>query len=328
MSRVLPFLLLFCLATTLTAQQRATKKQAEFTPGTIPIFVDSLRGEEPGAFPSRWDLVSSGLVEVMTMDDRPVIGFVERATITPLLDTKSYLPRHFTVAFDAYFHNVGNEAYYILFNGRELDIRFALAGIKYGGDLNRTARPRIAGWKRLSLSCNERALKAFLDGEQLLNFPAVEITPTSLGIRALSNNAAKGKYAVIRDVRVMEGGMPLYERFRTEGRFVTNRIQFASGKATLTENSRATIAEVATVLRAHPELRLIIEGHTDGDGSPETNRRLGENRAMAVKQALVSDGITADRLETISYGEDQPVAKNDTPAGKYENRRVVFLVRE
>lgn len=310
------------------AQTRVARKSAVFQPGEIPIFIDSLKGEEGGAFPARWDLKSSGVVEIMEMAEEPVIGFVETATISPLMRKASYLPRHFTIEFDAYFHNKGNEAYYLLFDNGKVDVRYSLAGIHDGENLIRTAKPRAEGWKHLSLSFNQRALQAFLDGERLVNAPNIDSPPTKFSIKALSHNRGDGKYAAIRNVRVMEGGMPLYERLVTDGRFVTNRIQFASGQAVLQQDAWPTIREVVAVLKEHPELGLSIEGHTDGDGTADANQVLGKQRAEAVKEAIIQEGINAGRLSTVSFGEKKPLTDNTTEEGKYQNRRVVFVVSQ
>ncbi|MEM1358998.1 MAG: OmpA family protein, partial [Bacteroidota bacterium] len=293
-----------------------------------PIFIDSLKGEEPGEFPARWDLTSSGVVEIMEMEGAPVIGFVEGATIAPLMRENAYLPEDFTLEFDAYFHNKGNEAYYLQFDNRKMGVRFSLAGINHGGNLNRTATPRAEGWKHLSLSFNKRALKAFLNGERLVNVPNITTLPTRVAIKALSHGGSSGRYAVIRNIRLMEGGMPLYERLITDGQFVTNKIQFASGSAKILEDAQPTIQEVLSVLKAHEELKLRIEGHTDGDGSPTANKVLGEKRAEAVKNALVKGGVAAARLTTISFGEEKPIADDTTEEGKFQNRRVVFVVAQ
>ncbi|MEO1630254.1 MAG: OmpA family protein, partial [Bacteroidota bacterium] len=75
-------------------------------------------------------------------------------------------------------------------------------------------------------------------------------------------------------------------------------------------------------------LSLLIEGHTDSDGGDASNQTLSEDRAAAVKAYLVDNGIDADRLDTAGYGESEPVADNETPEGKAQNRRVVFSKRE
>ena len=80
------------------------------------------------------------------------------------------------------------------------------------------------------------------------------------------------------------------------------------------------------MLAANPSLQIRIEGHTDDVGQEPDNLRLSEARAQAVHAWLVANGIDARRLSFRGYGESQPIATNDTPAGRALNRRTVFVV--
>jgi OOP family OmpA-OmpF porin len=85
---------------------------------------------------------------------------------------------------------------------------------------------------------------------------------------------------------------------------------------------------VAESLLANPEVRIEIGGHTDATGSAATNRRLSLQRAQSVKAYLVRKGVRPDRLETVGYGPDNPIATNDTEEGRRENRRVELKLLE
>jgi len=80
---------------------------------------------------------------------------------------------------------------------------------------------------------------------------------------------------------------------------------------------------VAT-LKAHPELHLTIEGHTDNTGSAATNLRFSEQRANVVRSYLIRKGVPADRITAIGYGLEKPIADNKTSKGRAANRRVEF----
>ena len=82
---------------------------------------------------------------------------------------------------------------------------------------------------------------------------------------------------------------------------------------------------VATTLKAYPDAKIEIEGHTDSMGSETYNQALSERRANTVKTYLVSLGIAAGRITTRGFGETQPVADNATAAGRAENRRVIII---
>jgi peptidoglycan-associated lipoprotein len=85
--------------------------------------------------------------------------------------------------------------------------------------------------------------------------------------------------------------------------------------------------EAITTLRDNPDLRVTIEGHCDSMGTPEYNLALGERRANAVRDYLASRGVTATRMETVSYGEERPKADNSTEEGRALNRRAAIVVK-
>ncbi len=103
---------------------------------------------------------------------------------------------------------------------------------------------------------------------------------------------------------------------------VLDGVTFESGKAVLKPSSFATLDKVAESLVAWLEVSIEIQGHTDAIGSAEQNRELSLSRAMAVKDYLVSRGVDQQRLRTVGYGEELPIASNRTSAGRAENRRV------
>lgn len=105
-------------------------------------------------------------------------------------------------------------------------------------------------------------------------------------------------------------------------------IRFSSEGATLMSNAEPPINELAEFLRLYPERRILIEGHTDATGSASFNQRLSQQRADVVRDALLSRGVDASRIEAIGIGEDYPIASNDTKAGRERNRRVDVVVSD
>jgi outer membrane protein OmpA-like peptidoglycan-associated protein len=103
-------------------------------------------------------------------------------------------------------------------------------------------------------------------------------------------------------------------------------VLFDSGQATLKPGAASTIDRLAAFLGRAPDRSVAIEGHTDSVGTESYNLSLSENRASAVKAALVAKGIPADRVITVGKGEGQPVASNDNSAGRQQNRRVEIIV--
>jgi outer membrane protein OmpA-like peptidoglycan-associated protein len=103
---------------------------------------------------------------------------------------------------------------------------------------------------------------------------------------------------------------------------------FASGKAELLPASRNRLSQVAQALKqGDPNSKIVIEGHTDATGSPDRNEQLSLQRAEAVRAALISSGVPADRVSVVGYGESRPVADNGSPAGRATNRRVEIVVQ-
>ena len=104
------------------------------------------------------------------------------------------------------------------------------------------------------------------------------------------------------------------------------KIFFATNQALILPQSDALLAEIASVLRSRPTMRLRIEGHTDTQGPRKRNMSLSQARADAVRIHLEKLGITAARLEAVGYGPDQPIETNRTTAGREKNRRVEFVI--
>ena len=103
-------------------------------------------------------------------------------------------------------------------------------------------------------------------------------------------------------------------------------VLFDSGSAALKPGAYQEINRVAQVLIQYPETRILVSGHTDSDGSEAFNQDLSVRRADNVRNALVGQGVQATRINTIGYGESQPIADNTTQAGKQLNRRVVITI--
>jgi outer membrane protein OmpA-like peptidoglycan-associated protein len=103
-------------------------------------------------------------------------------------------------------------------------------------------------------------------------------------------------------------------------------VLFDTGQSTLKPGAVSTIDRLAQFMGDYPERSVRIEGHTDSVGSDATNQRLSEQRAMAVRDALVARGVAGARIQTVGYGEARPIASNDTDGGRQQNRRIEVVV--
>ncbi len=110
------------------------------------------------------------------------------------------------------------------------------------------------------------------------------------------------------------------------GNWVLYGVNFALGKSSLSPEAYPILEHAAEVLRANPDLRVEIQGHTDNIGSDESNMILSNARAEVVKDFLVKNGVNASRLTIKAFGESKPVADNNTEQGRARNRRVEFKV--
>lgn len=116
----------------------------------------------------------------------------------------------------------------------------------------------------------------------------------------------------------------MFEALNRDGK-VTLYINFDFGKATIRPDSRPIIEQIVQMMKTNPELMLGVEGHTDNVGDSAANILLSENRAKAVKEAIIAEKIDEARLSTVGYGEDKPVADNGTEEGRAKNRRVELV---
>ena len=106
---------------------------------------------------------------------------------------------------------------------------------------------------------------------------------------------------------------------------VKDRVFFATNKSVLTTASRDTLRKQAAFMRKKKDLSFTIEGHADERGTREYNLALGERRANAVKDYLMTYGISGSRLNVISYGKERPVNSGSTPLAWSQNRRSVTV---
>ncbi|MBE0598184.1 MAG: OmpA family protein [Desulfuromonadales bacterium] len=103
-------------------------------------------------------------------------------------------------------------------------------------------------------------------------------------------------------------------------------VLFDTNSSTLKAGSYDEIARVATVLKQYPETTIRIAGHTDSTGAESYNQQLSERRADSVKNALASQGVQQGRMNAVGFGESQPIADNNTEAGRQLNRRVIITI--
>ncbi|MEZ4460145.1 MAG: OmpA family protein [bacterium] len=114
----------------------------------------------------------------------------------------------------------------------------------------------------------------------------------------------------------------------SNGRLVTEKVYFGNNSDRIESRSFDVLNSVAKTINDNPQIRVVsIEGHTDGRGNADKNQALSQRRADAVMKYLIGQGVSPDRLRAQGFGPDRPIADNDTPEGREQNRRVEFIIK-
>lgn len=329
------------------SQQLALKwNKYDFVPGEKILFEDNQEGEENGEFPSRWDLAGGGNVENAAFGDQNVIYFKEASScIVPFFKEpeKDNLPNLFTIEFDCWFEPEEYCQYLVDFwdhkNQSEsaIDIDALIINANHAGihglgegfypGFEEKGEITSGFWRHVAISFNTRALKVYLDDARVVNIPNLGINPEGLTICCdhMNSAGAQGINRFVRNVRIAEGAVKLYDKLIQDGKIVTNGIRFDVNKATIRPESMGIINEIAKLMKEHSEIIISVEGHTDSDGETTFNQSLSERRAEAVMNELVRLGIDGTRMTSKGFGESAPIDTNNTPEGKANNRRVEFV---
>ena len=338
-------------------QVETSYAKTDYVPGDEIFFDDPVEGEKVGEFPSHWDFVSGEECEIITLNGEQVIKLSGwYSIISPLMKEADYLPEDFTIEFDVWSNNrhgsSNNDHIDLLlgsaeteeivvvnlnpaFNenpaeeGAQSDISYSFrspAGdIRGGSAKGESLTPLIQpdSWLHVAASFNKRAFKYYVNGVRMINLPNV-MRPTRMALRSVSNCEEKDRF-YLKNIRLAQGAVPLYDRLMSEGKIVTYAITFETGKADLKPESMVEINRVAKLMQENPGLEFEVQGHCDATGSDKVNDPLSQKRAEAIVAALVEEGIAQARLTAVGKGSHQPIASNSTDEGRAKNRRVEFI---
>jgi OOP family OmpA-OmpF porin len=156
--------------------------------------------------------------------------------------------------------------------------------------------------------------KVVKDGNEMW----VEIVPTGGG---------NDYYMTIVLKELMKQDVTASNMFETLNRdgHIALYINFDTGKSVIRSESGPIIGQIVEMMKSNPELKLGIEGHTDNAGSSASNKILSEERAKSVVSAIAGQGISIERLSSSGFGQDKPIADNNTDEGRAKNRRVELV---
>lgn len=176
--------------------------------------------------------------------------------------------------------------------------------------------------KRHAEIAQEQGRRAALQQE----ITSAEARRKALELEMTSAEAAQAR----REAAMLRARMEEMEAEKTDRGMVLTLgdVLFDLNRAELKPAGEQTINRLADFMSEYPERRVRVEGYTDSTGAASYNRDLSERRAEAVRDALVNKGISWGRIETRGYGEDYPVASNDTAAGRQQNRRVEIVISD
>jgi outer membrane protein OmpA-like peptidoglycan-associated protein len=116
----------------------------------------------------------------------------------------------------------------------------------------------------------------------------------------------------------------MFEALNRDGHIAVY-INFDTGKSIIRDDSKPVLDQIVQMMKSNPDLKMVVEGHTDNVGTPASNKTLSEERAKSVVTAIVGQGVSADRLSPAGFGQEKPVADNNTEEGRAKNRRVELV---
>ena len=153
--------------------------------------------------------------------------------------------------------------------------------------------------------------------------------------RAQKEAVSRAEKAVFKDVAAMNSPSQEAQKIAIDNKevrknlktlFETEIIEFNTAQTTLTPVGVATVSKIALILKAYPDVKIEIAGHTDSDGDDAFNMLLSQGRVNNVKRALMREGIEKNRIKAVGYGETKPLVPNTTRENKQKNRRVEIIV--
>jgi choice-of-anchor C domain-containing protein len=152
-----------------------------------------------------------------------------------------------------------------------------------------------------------------------LEFRSLTVSPQTGYGAAIDNVVVVAEPTVSLDIRESDKEIQIQ---------LGSEVLFDTGRFDLKPAATEALQRAAKVLAQHPDAPVVIEGHTDSAGTPQSNQILSENRAVAVREWLIANGIRATRVTARGFGQSVPVASNDTPEGRQRNRRVEIRLQK
>lgn len=295
----------------------------DFVPGDRVLFADDFSTDQVGDIPSRL-VVKSGNWEVAEFQGQRFL----RTTTFGWVGIKlpEVLPQKFTFEADIISTSSRYTDLYFVPDAQQDAHQYVFSGNQGGiGDFKSDALGDLSDQLyHVRVMADGPHVKVYEDGKRVANVPQANLG-RSKEIWIYAPGSDNEPY-YITNIRIAESQRKLFDVLNANGRVATHGILFDINSAHIRPESAPTLKEIGDMLENHPELKLTIEGHTDNTGDASANQSLSEQRALAVKGYLVTSlGVAATRLQAKGYGDTKPVASNDTPEGRQQNRRVELV---
>lgn len=317
----------------------------DFIPGERILFADDFSADRVGNFPQKLDL-QTGTSEVVEVDGKRFmrISSISRFTV----NLPEVLPQRFTFEFDVSIPWNGM----VVYGGEPVEHMFweeaptsiikisgTDVGVLGGSGAKSTVDPRTAmnissedingHMVRVRVHGDGKYLKMYLDEKRVANIPnSTFARGKKLVFEVWADGDTEGarNTVLLGNITVNAGGRDMYDALMADGRVVTQGIFFDVGSDKIRPESTPTMKIIGDMLKGHPELKLMVEGHTDNTGNAAANQTLSEKRAQAIVAYLTSQfGIDAARLQAKGLGASKPAKPNDTAEGRQQNRRVELV---
>lgn len=315
----------------------------DFVPGNKVLFFTDFSEDRTGNF-ARGLKYLSGPMEIVERDDVKMLRATDLGELLIPLGKK--LPQRFTLEVDMLTSDAASYGDRLrVEGGREheqgdeasVEISWGPQHLTLHGGGQERARSQLhltddEAAKYINTPAHLRILmdsayfKMYANEKRLYNIPELQFRRDSVIRLALVGQPDAGAL-YITSIRVAESETDvMYDALLKNGRWVTQGILFATGKAELQPESRPVLKEIANTMKKNGTLKILIEGHTDNVGAAASNLSLSDARAAAVKAALVADfGVDGARITTKGLGDTKPAAPNTTAVGRAQNRRVEIV---
>lgn len=327
----------------------------DFVPGEKIIVFEDFAQDAVGDFPDKWNTnASAEIVTIESLQGKWLKISKQGVFMPEFIDS---LPDNFTLEYDLLCDNPGRVwSFYASLatlsdrnhpeNWQAANSRFTFTVAAYpDGNSTSLVERRKDGVGESSLTTGTKQfsdktkpvhvaiwrqkerLRVYFNQEKVWDIPkAMSQTGLYNSIVYWMQGATDDGNFYLSNLRLAVGIPDTRNKILTQNKWVTHGILFDVNSANIKPESYGTLKEMANVLNEYADLKVKIVGHTDADGKDDANLELSKRRAASVKTALAKEfGIDESRMETDGKGEGEPIDKNDTPAGKANNRRVEFI---